>query len=245
VVTNPHKWFFAPVDVSLLLTRGCRSCATLQPGAGVLENGRSPGSDPRLQRVHAHAGPPVSGLKVWMLLRYFGLEGLRRRIAYHLELGGASPNGWWSRRTSSSWRRCRSPRSVSDTGRRLLRAARTTPTWRPSSTAEPRPHGGGESERRGLSVAHAVARPVHHQDGHGQPGGPTTRTWNESGRWCAVRRPAWASPGSDGARESRCRRVCEGVPGRCIGLSIAAVAVLLLLNPSGLGLSRNAATSPA
>jgi aromatic-L-amino-acid decarboxylase len=32
-------------------------------------------------------GRRLRALKVWMLLRYFGLEGLRRRIAHHIELG--------------------------------------------------------------------------------------------------------------------------------------------------------------
>jgi len=32
-------------------------------------------------------GRRFRALKLWMLLPYFGIEGLRRRIAYHLELG--------------------------------------------------------------------------------------------------------------------------------------------------------------
>jgi aromatic-L-amino-acid decarboxylase len=32
-------------------------------------------------------GRRFRALKLWMLLRYFGIEGLRRRISYHLELG--------------------------------------------------------------------------------------------------------------------------------------------------------------
>ena len=31
-------------------------------------------------------GRRMRALKLWMQLRWFGLEGLRRRIAYHLEL---------------------------------------------------------------------------------------------------------------------------------------------------------------
>jgi aromatic-L-amino-acid decarboxylase len=38
-------------------------------------------------------GRRMRALKLWMQLRWFGLDGLRRRIAYHLELGEAFA-GW-------------------------------------------------------------------------------------------------------------------------------------------------------
>jgi aromatic-L-amino-acid/L-tryptophan decarboxylase len=88
VVTNPHKWFFSPVDASVLL---CRRMETLRESFSLV---------PEYLRTLDREGPirdyneytPTLGrrfraLKLWMLVRYFGLEGLRRRIAYHLELG--------------------------------------------------------------------------------------------------------------------------------------------------------------
>ena len=88
VVTNPHKWFFSPVDASVLLT-------TRMP---VLRDAFS--LVPEYLRTLDYEGPirdyneytPTLGrrfraLKLWMLLRYFGIEGLRRRISHHLDLG--------------------------------------------------------------------------------------------------------------------------------------------------------------
>jgi aromatic-L-amino-acid/L-tryptophan decarboxylase len=87
IVTNPHKWFFTPVDVSLLLT----------PRMPVLRDAFS--LVPEYLRTLDRTGPirdyseytPTLGrklraLKLWMNLRYFGLAGLRRRIERHLEM---------------------------------------------------------------------------------------------------------------------------------------------------------------
>ena len=88
IVTNPHKWFFAPVDVSLLLTRQMpvlRSAFSLVPEYLRTLDRQGPIRD--YSEYTPTLGRRFRALKVWMLLRYFGLEGLRRRIAYHLELG--------------------------------------------------------------------------------------------------------------------------------------------------------------
>jgi aromatic-L-amino-acid/L-tryptophan decarboxylase len=88
IVTNPHKWFFAPVDVSLLLTRHMptlRDAFSLVP-----EYLRTLDRDEAKRRDYNEYTPTLGrkmrALKVWMLLRYFGLEGLRRRIEYHIGL---------------------------------------------------------------------------------------------------------------------------------------------------------------
>ena len=87
VVTNPHKWFFAPVDASVLLTRRMdtlRAAFSLVP-----EYLRTLDRDGPIRDYNEYTptlGRRFRALKLWMLLRYFGLEGLRRRIAYHLEL---------------------------------------------------------------------------------------------------------------------------------------------------------------
>ena len=95
IVTNPHKWFFAPVDVSLLLTRHMpvlRDSFSLMP-----EYLRTLDRDEARRRDYNEYTPTLGrklrALKVWMLVRYFGLEGLRRRIEYHLELGRRM-TGW-------------------------------------------------------------------------------------------------------------------------------------------------------
>jgi aromatic-L-amino-acid/L-tryptophan decarboxylase len=88
VVTNPHKWFFAPVDASLLLTTRMpvlRSAFSLVPEYLRTLDREGPIRD--YNEYTPTLGRRFRALKLWMLLRYFGLEGLRRRIEHHLELG--------------------------------------------------------------------------------------------------------------------------------------------------------------
>ncbi len=94
VVTNPHKWFFAPVDASVLLTRHMdtlRAAFSLVPEYLRTLDREGPIRD--YNEYTPTLGRRFRALKLWMLLRYFGLEGLRRRIAYHLELA-ARFAGW-------------------------------------------------------------------------------------------------------------------------------------------------------
>lgn len=87
VVVNPHKWFFTPLDASLLLSRrmeALRSAFSLVP-----DYLRTLG---RERDVHDFSeyqpqlGRRMRALKLWIQLRYFGLEGLRRRIEAHCRL---------------------------------------------------------------------------------------------------------------------------------------------------------------
>ena len=88
VVTNPHKWFFAPVDASVLLTTRMpvlRDAFSLVPEYLRTLDREGPIRD--YNEYTPTLGRRFRALKLWMLLRYFGIEGLRRRISYHLELG--------------------------------------------------------------------------------------------------------------------------------------------------------------
>ena len=88
VVTNPHKWFFSPVDASVLLTTRMpvlRDAFSLVPEYLRTLDREGPIRD--YNEYTPTLGRRFRALKLWMLLRYFGLEGLRRRIEYHLELG--------------------------------------------------------------------------------------------------------------------------------------------------------------
>jgi aromatic-L-amino-acid decarboxylase len=85
-VTNPHKWLFTPFDLSALYSRRLdvlRRAFTLTP-----EYLRTPeaedvrnGSDYGVQ-----LGRRFRALKLWMILRYFGHEGLAARIREHCRL---------------------------------------------------------------------------------------------------------------------------------------------------------------
>jgi aromatic-L-amino-acid decarboxylase len=87
IVTNPHKWFFCPVDASLLLTRRMpvlRDTFSLVPEYLRTLDASGPLRD--FNEYTPTLGRRFRALKLWLLLRYFGLEGLRRRIANHLEM---------------------------------------------------------------------------------------------------------------------------------------------------------------
>ena len=86
LVLNPHKWLFTPFDLSVLY---CRHLDLLRRAfALVPEYLRTPeqekvrsGSDYGVQ-----LGRRFRALKLWMIIRYFGREGLAARIREHCRL---------------------------------------------------------------------------------------------------------------------------------------------------------------
>jgi aromatic-L-amino-acid decarboxylase len=86
LVVNPHKWLFTPFDLSVLY---CRHLDLLRRAFSLVpeylrtpeqENVRS-GSDYGVQ-----LGRRFRALKLWMVIRYFGHEGLAARIREHCRL---------------------------------------------------------------------------------------------------------------------------------------------------------------
>ena len=87
IVTNPHKWFFSPVDASLLLTRRMpvlRSAFSLVPEYLRTLDQTGPIRD--YNEYTPQLGRRFRALKLWIMLRYFGLEGMRHRIEGHLAM---------------------------------------------------------------------------------------------------------------------------------------------------------------
>ena len=87
IVVNPHKWLFTPLDASLLLTRRmdqARAAFSLVPEYLRTLDRTSPVLD--YNEYQPQLGRRMRALKLWMLIRWFGLDGLRRRIDFHLEL---------------------------------------------------------------------------------------------------------------------------------------------------------------
>ncbi len=86
VATNPHKWLFTPFDLSVLY---CRHMDLLRRAFSLVpEYLRTPeqeqvrsGSDYGIQ-----LGRRFRALKLWMIIRYFGHEGLAARIREHCRL---------------------------------------------------------------------------------------------------------------------------------------------------------------
>ncbi len=87
VVINPHKWLFTPLDASLLLTRrmeALREAFSLVPEYLRTLDREAPVRD--YSEYTPQLGRRFRALKLWILIRYFGLEGLRRRIVEHIRL---------------------------------------------------------------------------------------------------------------------------------------------------------------
>lgn len=87
IVVNPHKWLFTPLDASLLLTRRMdqlRAAFSLQPEYLRTLDRQAPVRD--YSEYQPQLGRRFRALKLWILLRTFGLEGLRARIEHHLAL---------------------------------------------------------------------------------------------------------------------------------------------------------------
>jgi aromatic-L-amino-acid/L-tryptophan decarboxylase len=86
VAVNPHKWLFTPFDLSVLY---CRHMDLLRRAFSLVpEYLRTPeqekvrsGSDYGVQ-----LGRRFRALKLWMVIRYFGREGLIERIREHCRL---------------------------------------------------------------------------------------------------------------------------------------------------------------
>ncbi len=124
IVVNPHKWLFTPLDASLLLTRRMevlRAAFSLVPEYLRTLDRAAPVRD--YNEYTPQLGRRFRALKLWIQLRWFGLEGLRRRIEAHLAWPRTSRRRSPPIRTGSCWRPSRSRRSAS-AGARPLVAAR-------------------------------------------------------------------------------------------------------------------------
>jgi aromatic-L-amino-acid decarboxylase len=93
IVFNPHKWLFTPFDASLLLFRRAelfREAFRVVPDylrASAVEGARN------YSEYGIQLGRRFRALKLWMLIRYFGADGLARRIREHCRLAGELA-GW-------------------------------------------------------------------------------------------------------------------------------------------------------
>jgi aromatic-L-amino-acid/L-tryptophan decarboxylase len=86
LVTNPHKWLFTPFDLSVLFSRRMdvlKRAFSLVPEylkTSEAETARN-GMDYGIQ-----LGRRFRALKLWMVIRYFGQDGLAARIREHCRL---------------------------------------------------------------------------------------------------------------------------------------------------------------
>jgi len=93
IVVNPHKWMFTPFDASLLLFRDrdqFRDTFSLVP-----EYIRTPdtGDVHNFNEYGIQLGRRFRALKLWIMIRYFGVEGMAARIRHHVEMANEMA-GW-------------------------------------------------------------------------------------------------------------------------------------------------------
>ena len=86
LVVNPHKWLFTPIDISVLYLRDpgvARRAFSLVPDYLVTPEGESVTN---LMDYGPALGKRFRALKLWFVLRYFGVEGVVARIREHVRL---------------------------------------------------------------------------------------------------------------------------------------------------------------
>lgn len=86
LVVNPHKWLFTPFDLSVLY---CRHMDVLRGAFSLVPEylRTTDASGVRnLMDTGIQLGRRFRSLKLWMVLRHFGAEGLRQRLAEHIRL---------------------------------------------------------------------------------------------------------------------------------------------------------------
>ena len=85
IVFNPHKWLFTPIDCSVLLMRDLdtlREAFSLVPDyLKTDEEGVT-----NLMDLGVQLGRRFRSLKLWMVIRTFGVEGLQARIREHCRM---------------------------------------------------------------------------------------------------------------------------------------------------------------
>lgn len=88
IVFNPHKWLFTPFDASLLLFRSpetFRDAFSLVPEYLKTSVG---GPVHNFNEYGVQLGRRFRALKLWMQIRYFGVEGIAARLREHCRMAG-------------------------------------------------------------------------------------------------------------------------------------------------------------
>lgn len=90
VAMDPHKWLYVPVDAGLVLIRDAQAMraafSLVAPYLRTDGNARGVQGPPWFSEYGMEQTRPFRALKVWMALRYFGLEGYRSLVAGDIAL---------------------------------------------------------------------------------------------------------------------------------------------------------------
>lgn len=86
LVVNPHKWLFTPFDASVLY---CRHMDVLRSAFSLVPEylrTTEPSEVRNLMDTGIQLGRRFRALKLWMVMRHFGADGLRERLSEHMRL---------------------------------------------------------------------------------------------------------------------------------------------------------------
>jgi len=86
IVVNPHKWLFVPIDCSAFY---CRHPGILRQAFSLVPEYLRTSEDDRVRNLMDYGiqlGRRFRALKLWMVLRAFGAEGLRQHLRAHIAL---------------------------------------------------------------------------------------------------------------------------------------------------------------
>src|ERR1041384_2428810 len=86
IVMNPHKWLFVPVDLSVLF---CKRMDVLRQAFSLVPEYLRTSDADEVQNFMDY-GPQLGrrfrAIKLWFVMRYFGVEGLASRIREHIAM---------------------------------------------------------------------------------------------------------------------------------------------------------------
>ncbi len=85
-VFNPHKWLFVPIDFSAFYTR---EPEILKRAFSLVPEYLRTAEDHEVENPMDYGiqlGRRFRALKMWFVLRYFGVQGIQERLRYHIQL---------------------------------------------------------------------------------------------------------------------------------------------------------------
>ncbi|MFA7420449.1 MAG: pyridoxal-dependent decarboxylase [Melioribacteraceae bacterium] len=86
IVSNPHKWLFVPIDLSTFYTR---KPEILKRAFSLVPEYLKSNEDSQVENYMDYGiqlGRRFRALKLWFVIRYFGVEGLQDRIREHIRI---------------------------------------------------------------------------------------------------------------------------------------------------------------
>lgn len=86
IVINPHKWMFTPMDLSVYFTR---KPEILKRAFSLVPEYLKTKQDDEVENLMDYGiqlGRRFRSLKLWFIIRYFGVEGIALRIKAHIDL---------------------------------------------------------------------------------------------------------------------------------------------------------------